>query len=447
MQLITPRRMVALMLGLCTAALLWAAPAGAAKQVLTLEGALEFALKNNPNLESARQGIAQSQAQVTQAKAPWWPQLTGSAKYSRNYIDSHRGAALAGSRDEHYNGYDTSLSVTQRIYDFGKTTGVIDQAKEQLNSSIQDLGNTLAQVVQQTKNGYFEVLKNQQLVVVAQQTLASQQKHLDQSQAFYKGGLRPKIDVTRGEVSVANAKLSLITAQYNERNSRVALERTLGGRPFKGAYALSKDFEIPPLPQQLDPLLAEADQRRPDLASLRALIKAAQGQLRSFMGDYWPTFAANGSYGYENTEFPLRNDWQAGVGLNWAIFSGFLTQGQTNQTRALILQLKAQLRDLNLQVNEDVTQAFLNVHQAFESVGTSKVALANAEENMRQAEGRYSAGVGDIIEYTDAQLSLTQAQNNLVQARYGYLQSYAQLDRAVGRDPWATNPETKPAAK
>jgi outer membrane protein len=418
------------------AAALWFPQNAAAKAqtpMLTVDQVVDIALERNPTLEASRQVVAQAEARLTQSQAPWWPQLRGSAGYSRNYAEAQRDAVIRGSSNERFDNYNTGLSLTQKIYDFGQTGGLVEQSRQRLSSSEADHSTNLSQVVFRVKTVFYQVLKNHGLVTVAKETLRSQQKHLEQAAAYYKGGLRPKIDVTRAEVDVANARLALITTDYAERDSRVALERILGGPPVQGPYQLAPEKEQALRPPEVAPLVIQALDNRPEAASIKALIKAAKGALTSAQGDYWPSFDAAGSYNYQNTQFPLQNSWTAGVGLTWAIFSGFLTKGQTNQARALILQQKARLADLELQISQEVNTAYLALGEASERIATSRTALKNSEENMRLAKGRYQTGVGNAIEYTDAQLALTQSQNILVQATYDYFQAWAGLERSLGQ--------------
>ncbi|MCF8116965.1 MAG: TolC family protein, partial [Desulfarculaceae bacterium] len=263
-------------------------------------------------------------------------------------------------------------------------------------------------------------------------------RHVEQAKGFYDTGLRPKIDVARASVDLANARLALISAQYRQREARVALERVMGGRPWKAPYALAPEKDLPALPGKLEPLLVEAMDQRPETASLKAQMAASQGRLQTARGGYWPSLDAGGSYQYGNTDFPLENNWEAGVGLSWDIFSGFLTKGQENEARAQILQRKAQLRELELGISEEVEQAWLVVRESQERIEVARTALEAAEENFRLAQGRYENGVGDAIEFTDAQVARFQAASELVRARYNYLQAYAALERALGR-PFANS--------
>ena len=407
-----------------------AMPALGADQVLSLGRALELALKQNPTLEAARQAVAQAEGRLTQSTSRWWPQLSGAAGYSRNYTEKTRSASTYSG---HYDYYDTGLVLSQKIYDFGQTGGRVEASRQELSAVRHDLSTQREAVVLAVKVTYFEVLKNQRLVTVASKTLESQQRHLEQAKGFYDTGLRPKIDVARATVDMANARLALISAQYSQREARVAMERVLGGRPWKTPYELAPEKEMPPLPGKLEPLLVEALERRPETASLKASVAAARGYLESAQGGYWPSLDASGAYTYSNSDFPLDNAWEAGVSLSWALFSGFLTQGQVNEARAQVRQRQARLKELELAIGEEVEQAWLVLRETKERIEVAQTALDAAMENFRLAQGRYENGVGTAIEFTDAQVARFQAASDLVRARYDYLQAFAALERAMGR--------------
>jgi outer membrane protein TolC len=186
------------------------------------------------------------------------------------------------------------------------------------------------------------------------------------------------------------------------------------------------------MPTDIDPLIEEALGHRAEIASLKDRIMAAEAQLTAATSDYWPTVSANGGYGFASTEFPLKDYWVAGVTLKWEIFSGFRTRGEEKESRAGIGKLKANLRKMELEVNREVLKAFIGVSESKETMVTAKIALREATENMALAQGRYGTGVGDAIEFADAEMALTISKNDLVDATFGYLQDLARLEHAVG---------------
>jgi len=69
-----------------------------------------------------------------------------------------------------------------------------------------------------------------------------------------------------------------------------------------------------------------------------------------------------------------------------------------------------------------------------------------AAENLRLAEGRYKAGIGDLLEFNDAQLLFTQNQSDLVVTYYTYLTALARIERAAGLTPELAGIDTETMA-
>ncbi|HEX2660527.1 MAG TPA: TolC family protein, partial [Polyangia bacterium] len=86
------------------------------------------------------------------------------------------------------------------------------------------------------------------------------------------------------------------------------------------------------------------------------------------------------------------------------------------------------------QIRLEIEQARLGIRAAQALGAASEDALVNARDRLRLAEGRYQAGVGNIIELGDAQLAQTAAAAQRVQADYQLFTARAQLLKALGRD-------------
>ena len=95
---------------------------------LSLEDCIQIALENNPQIEIARQQYFANQGVLTQAKSFYWPQLSGGLGYGRQYIDTE----FPVTEDNVGSGL---LQISQLIFDFGKTTGLIDASSFNLEAS------------------------------------------------------------------------------------------------------------------------------------------------------------------------------------------------------------------------------------------------------------------------------------------------------------------------
>lgn len=426
-----------LILIICSFCLLHVQSSWAATQSLNLDDFIKIAMENNPRIEIARQQYFGNQGVLTQAKSLYLPHLSGGVSYGRQYIDSE--AAV----DEDNVGAGL-LQLSQLVFDFGKTTGLIDASSFALSASAENLVQQYHDLVYQVKSSFYSVLESKRLIGVAEQAVANYEQQLYRAQKFYESGVRTKIDVTNAEVNLSNQKLNLLRTRSNHKTALVNLEKTIGTIPNQGDYEpISNEPPLdklasqkPQMPDALERLLETAEQNRPGLKQFQYLIDAAEASVTQAKGDYWPTIDAIGDYYSVETDLPsLANQWQVTARLNWEFFAGFETEGKVAEATAQMREVQAGFRDFQLEVTQEVTDSYLRADENREGVDIADQTLALAAENLRLADGRYKAGIGDLLEFNDAQLLYTQNQSNLVITYYDYLTALARIDRSVGITP------------
>jgi len=289
-------------------------PAGLqAAESIDLNQALGIALARNPSLAASRSEVDAARAGVTQAKAVYYPQVRASAGYDRTGVDlesTDGGTVTTGN-------YAAGVSVSQYLFDFGKSPAEVEKTRQALRVSEKDLTTVEKTLVRDMEQAYFEVLKNQQLVAVSQENLEVRQQLLDQARAHYDQGMRPRIDVTRAEAEVSQARLDLVTSRFGLQEATIALERLLGGPPVSGAYELTDPAQGTAPLADLNRLLQLALAERSEIAALEAQIAAAQASSLVARRSAYPSLNASGSYTYDGEEVPMEDHrWQAGVSLD-----------------------------------------------------------------------------------------------------------------------------------
>ncbi|HVN32513.1 MAG TPA: TolC family protein [Thermoanaerobaculaceae bacterium] len=425
------------------ALLVLAATAPAAPpRVLTLEEALRVASAQQPQL---RQATAATQAAVANADAvmsPLLPQVGGSASYQRatGNISARPGSSTGQTSSslswESFPYYTLGLSASQLIYDFGQSRSRWRSAQASADAQRTSERTILSQVFFGVRSAYFQARAAKSAVTVAVDTLANQQKHLDQIQGFVDVGTRPEIDLAQAKTDVANADVQLITAQNAYAIAKAQLNQAMG---VEG----STDYDVadetqPPVEGEddvTDVLLEEALKARPEIAALQDDIRAQELNVRAIQGALGPSlvFSAGFTDAGQQTS-SLAWNWDAGLGLSIPIFQGGQTRAQIRQAQANLANVHAQAESERLQVRLEVEQARLTVLAARTALTATGEALVNAKDRLRLAEGRYETGVGSIIELGDAQLALTSAAYQQVQAEYALAQARAGLIKALGRD-------------
>jgi outer membrane protein TolC len=407
-----------------------AAEAVAPGSVLTLDRAVRIALENHPGIIAAKGNVDASRSRVGEAKSAYYPQLNFAAGYNRS-DPAQQASSRTLTTTGPFNSYTGTFTASQNIYDFGRTSSQVGVQAYQLESSRSDLESTAEQVVFRVKQTYYALLQSQRNQAVAAETIGQFQAHLDQARAFYEVGTKPKIDVTKAEVDLSNARLNFIRAENAVRIARVNLNNAMGVSSVP-EYTVQEDAVIQPREAELAEALNRAYQTRPDLQSLIARKNAAEESVRLAKSAYYPFLTGNANFGWAGDEAPLDRGWAVGAAINFPIFSGFLTRYQVEEARANLGVFKANEESLRQSIKLEVEQAVLNIREARERIATAEITVRQGAENLELARGRYAAGVGSPIEVTDALVIYSNAKTSLNQAVYDYKTAEADLERAMG---------------
>lgn len=412
---------------------------------LSLNQAVDIALKEHPAIKQSRENLAAARYGIGMARAAYLPQVNFVSNYYYGNAFSSLArkpltAATAGTISSVSNAavtnyYFYQFQGTQLLYDFGKTPGLIDESRASFGQSQQDYAGSRQQVALDARTAYFGYLAAARTQKVQEETLKQNQDLLKQAMGFYQVGLKAKIDVTKAEANLYQTEANLIQAKNNVQLAQVNLMTALGLRTWP--YSQVEDvLEVKTQPRSLEELKTEALQRRPELVKNRYLQEYNEAALRVAQAGYFPVFTSNVAYGWQSLDQPISTqpaNWYVGAAMTFPLFEGFSTAYAVNQNKA---QLRASIENyevLRQNVNKEVSQSYLNVKTGWELIRATKKALDAARENLRLAWGRYQAGVGTIIEFTDAQVQFSQADLNFVQALYNYRVFEAQLDKAIGQ--------------
>ena len=415
--------------------LLAAAAAGQAQvpQPLTLKQAEQIALQEHPAITSARL-TAQAAGQVpAQYRSNYFPQLFGSVT-GAGASDGSRIAAGSLNNPVIYDRLATGFTVSQMITDFGRTGNRVASARLQASAEQQNTEAARAQVVLQVDRAYYALLRARNVLTVAQETVKARQLVADQISALAQSKLKSTLDVSFANVNLSEAKLLLASAE-NEVKAAAAELSTAMGYPSARDFDL-KDEPMPgPLPDDVQPMISEAMQSRPELRSLRLEESAAERTVKAERAEWFPTISTIASAGYipGHEDLLQTSRYSAlGVNVNIPVLNGGLFKARTAEAQFKAQADTEKVKDLENRVARDVRVAYLNAKTAYERVGLTAQMLDQARLALDLARSRYEIGLGSIVELSQAQLNAKSAEIASVGAKYDYQAQRALLDYEVG---------------
>jgi outer membrane protein len=426
---------------------------------LTINEAIRIALKQNPSVTEFKERTNVAKEQIGVSRGGLLPQVSfsGTAFYGNAFTtNSFQGpvatslpgaSSSAGATTPGGSGSPISIpfqrneittfevyrfSANQLLFDFGKTPSQVAASKANYKKIAEDYANTRQQVVLNVRNAYFSYLASRRAIKVAEENVRQNKELLKQAAAFYKEGLRSKVDVTFAESNLANAETELIRARNLAEVSRVDLMTALGLKtwPFRDVEDV---LEVSPKRLSLEELKDQALKQRPELKRSLYQQQEDQANITGARANFLPSVQGFAARGFEGSRHDLQDQWWIGAGVNVPIFEGLSNVHTLRQAKAQLRSAQANTESVTLTVIKEVESSYEDLKSAWEVIKSRTKAREAAAENLRLAWGRYRSGVGSIIEVTDAQVRFARADLEKVRALFDYRVVEARLDKAVGR--------------
>ena len=435
---------------------------------MTLNDAVQIALKQNPDILNAIQTIRVTRGQLIQVVSTAVPRIVINSQY-RNQAEALTtngrggGGPLIGEIPNPAGGRPTrivflstdsavvqnqSWSIqfqgTQLVFDGGAAYYGIKGGVAAYDSAFFSLRSTIDNVVSQVINQFYQVVLNRALIVAQEQNVALLQQQVKDQQNRYEAGTVPRFNVLQAEVQLANALPPLIQAQNAYRISTYQLVRLLGmdyprGRPSEVPFNVVGTLGYSPRKIDTDESIRVAIARNPSLKAQRQAILSNAANVNVQIAGWFPIINANAGYEFVN-DLASQNissnvgGWFFGATGTWNIWDGGLTYGNVTQAKAQLMQAKNNYDNGVRQIVLDVQQAISNLQQAQETIDSQTASVVQATEALRLSRERLDAGAGTQLDVLNAQVQLLQAQTNVLQARYDYISAMASYDLALSLD-------------
>ena len=399
-----------------------ATPAFAAP--VAMEDLVARALEQSPSLQAAKAAASAQADSEGVARSTYMPQLGLSAGLSQTTSVSPGQLST-----DPFNLGSTSVNLRQSLWTFGKRGAAVQQAEAQTAAAEAQADLRAVEVAYGVRQTYLNWVQASGLETQANEQVRLAETTLSEAQARVKAGVSAQLDVTRAQATVLQAKAALAAAKATTAQTRRSLSAAIGQTELVAgdpAFPAESVLASKPLTE-----LESMALQHPSLKTVEAQVEQAGASRHAAQAAGNPDLSLDASYGLRARNMVGAPNWSAGVTLNWPIFSPAVSS-QVRAAEGQQSSAKAVLQARRLEVLRDVDNAYLALSGAKERVPAAKAALDAARANQTQAQGRYRAGVGSIIEVADAQALVASAHADWVRAQTSFHLAIADLQRAMG---------------
>jgi len=410
-------------------------------EVLTLERAVEIAMKQQPSLRQTKAQLEAAQGRVDQAHVARRPTIgvnaTAGIGSSPPHPCSETDPSTCGGFFSHTQSTGLGASASWRIYDFGLTSANIRAAELNADAAAASVNTTTLDVRTDVEVAYLEAVARRKLVVVADATVKSEDTHLDQAKRFVAAQAKDPIEVAQAQARDANAKSALAQAQSNEAIALANLRSAIGWTDPARSPTVAASWPTPSEddPPALTALVETSRKFRPEIIQLDKQLEAADASLTAAHAERRPVLSANAATQWSpgSADWDPQPSWNAGIALSWTLFDGGKASADARVARANVESAAAQRDALLVSLTSQLDSARSQIVANRANVQASTEAVSAARAQLKLADARYAQGLGSQIELADAQTAVTTAEGNLVQAEFQLATAWAQLHRATAQ--------------
>ena len=430
------------------AVLLLIIPVLAQEQInLNLGNAINMVLQNNETYQIAQKEVDRANARIMEALATGLPQFTANLQYLRNWEIPSQVVNFNGEDQTikfgTTNNYTAGLTVTQPIYNGGRTFTALKIAGTARKLVHESLHSTRENLKEQTYNAFYGALLAQEVLRVNQESQKLAMDNLDQVSKMYDQGMAAEFDYLRAKVAVANLDPALIKAQNDAELAMSALKNLIGlnlqSQITLQADADSTQFILPPIDEEA--AKAELQEKRPEILISEYNTKINKQLISIATADYRPSLFFSTSLQYQRfyeTGRIFATHWNRSIfsalALSIPIFDSWKTPTAVKQAKIDYSQSQLKEEAVKKGMILDFQQSLGKYNEARKRLSVQGDAIDLARRGLKIATVRYESGVGTQLEVADARLSLSMAEINRAVAFHDLAVSYAALMRALGRD-------------
>ena len=414
-------------------------------QPITLNQAVELALRNNRELESSKLVLQRVQSEYEEQKARLFPILqsenaidrTSSAGTARqNQLARQNG--LPGDNLEETTNFNGNLSLVYNIYTGGERGAQLKRAQEEVRRNQLELEVRTEQARFDAADSYYELQRRDAQVAIAAAAIEDASQSLRDAQLLEQAGLGTRFSVLQAEVDLSRANQDLTQAIADQRNARRRLAELLSVGQKVELTAADEIKEAGLWPYSLEESIVLAYKNRAELEQ-QLVQRDISGQERLIaLSEIKPRVDFQAGYNYNdnfNDSATITDGYFFETRVRWTFFDGgraFARAKQADRNQDIAETEFARQRNI---VRREVEEAYFNLVASKENIATSAKSVESATESLRLARLRFQAGVGTQTDVINSQRDLTDARSRYLQAIVLYNRSLNTLQRAVSNLP------------
>jgi outer membrane protein TolC len=419
---------------------------------LTLDQAINLALKQNHSVRLSSLSVDQMQSKKDEAKSNYFPQIKASG--SVLHITELAGVEIpAGALGTFAStgpvpskplfidqGADTSytggVGLDQPLTQLFRIHQANIAAKEDVLVAKTQLDQTQNAIALQVRQLYYNILINEQRSQASHDQLTAAQIKDDESRSDVARGNALEISALQTKATILQAQQESLTLRLQGNDLRRQLADALG-LPVETPIELDPGATSVPLdiPSRSEAIRIALDQNQ-DLKAARLTLVKAQAGLTAAKDAYIPDVTALSRYSYQSgVPLLVHNFGTFGFSLSYDLFDGGRREAKVREARSEVHSAEIAVDKLQSEIEVQVQSIYDKVDELKQMVDVTGQIVKVRTEAARLAGRQFEQNEALSSALSQSHADLASATASLLEANCGLVLTEADLKRAIGQMP------------
>jgi adhesin transport system outer membrane protein len=411
---------------------------GADSNALTLKESVVEVLNTNPVVQERLKNYRATQQDLTVSESEYYPRLDLRASAGFNSPGNLNSDVVY---DKNYNNYESSLILTQNLFDGFSTMHKVGYQQTRILASAYNYVEVANDAVFKMTEAYLNVMRGRELLQIANENVQINTGIYNKIKDLYDAGLTTDSEVKKIQAFLSLSRSNLTVQKNNARDTEYIFRRVLGRMPDPSQMALP--VEEFPMPESIQRATMYAVEHNPSILVSTYNVKGAQELWKQRRKEYYPTIDLEVSQNYNDvSKYPNGFDqpddrFRARLVLNYNLFRGGADRAETRKQISKINQEIEIKRDIKRQIIEGLNLSW----NAYEMIGAQLYDLRDyrmySEKTLALYKDEYDLGQRSLLDLLQSQNDVINARMQLVNAEYDLKFAKYRILDAMGLLPLA----------
>ncbi len=413
-----------------------------AQELMTAEDAIKIGLKNNFDIQIARNQEKIARNNKGKGTAGFLPILDLSGNYEKAKSDQDTNSPFSfGSTD--LDNLSGQLKLNWILFDGFSMFVNNDQFNQLAKLGEYQSRNIIETTVVAILSAYYNLVQQEQLLDVARSARDISKTRFEKEKVKQELGIASSTDYWNAQVSYNNDNATLI----NQDLRRIIAHNDLNillGRNVDTPVNVVQQIIIPDLPYSYEEILELAKEQNSRLIVARQNKKVADNVVSLRATYFYPRLSFIANYGYierkvisDSPRFTdpvetISRDANIGLNLTFNLFNGLRDKIDWQNAWLEARNQEFALHDQENRIGAAVREKLETFYKRMELIDLEEQNVIAAEKNLQLNQDRYDIGAASSLEFRDAQVNLIRSQSTLIVARFQARITRLELEQLMG---------------